>query len=331
MPEKLITYILSGLENATSCFKTFFGLTDEFKIETSVKQGDPLSPLVYICVADALHAGWKSNPLYDLNNAKTGYSFSNDPSTTVSSTGYADDAMIYAMCWAHIWMMHQWTLEFCRAHGFRISPKTKYFISSYKGESDPRWLPTENEQRIIPLSPDTEFRYLGAYISLSLSSKKQIQMINNTIMNWRWRALSQKIDSAMLASTVTEYLLPKLEIGLLYAYGISDEMCRGWTRTIIHTLAATAGMSKTATRTMSSHAFCLLAGIPDISLRTQTLRITEFFLLINSHNCISGKTTLARLCALKHKPTTQIKEVLQALFDGCLNQPQKEKPHCGHY
>ena len=64
MPEKMITYILSGLQDATSCFKTFFGLTDEFKVETSVKQGDPLSPLVYICVADALHAGWKDNPLY---------------------------------------------------------------------------------------------------------------------------------------------------------------------------------------------------------------------------------------------------------------------------
>ena len=38
-------------------------LTDEFKVETSVKQGDPLSPLVYICVADVLHAGWKDNPL----------------------------------------------------------------------------------------------------------------------------------------------------------------------------------------------------------------------------------------------------------------------------
>jgi len=51
MPEKLITYILSGLQNATSCFKTYFGLTDDFKIETSVRQGDPISPLVYICVA----------------------------------------------------------------------------------------------------------------------------------------------------------------------------------------------------------------------------------------------------------------------------------------
>src|SRR5271154_2264695 len=96
-----------------------------------------------------------------------------------------------------------------------------------------------------PLPPDTEFRYLGAYISLSLSSKKQIQIINNTIMNWRWRAIAQKIDPAMLASTVTEYLLPKIELGLLYAYGITEVMCRGWTKTILHTLASIAGMNKT--------------------------------------------------------------------------------------
>ena len=133
-------------------------------------------------------------------------------------------------------------------------------------------------------------------------------------MNWRWRAVAQKIDPAMLASTVTEYLLPKIEIGLLYAYGLSEEMCQGWTRTIIHTLANTAGMNKTLGRTMSSQAFCLLGGIPDVGLRMQTLRITEFFLLINSNNCISGKTTLARLCALKHKPPAQIKEILEVLF-----------------
>src|SRR3984885_9514720 len=161
----------------------------------------------------------------------------------------------------------------------------------------------------------TEFRYLGAYISLCLVSKKQIQMINNTIMNWRWRALAQKIDPAMLANTVTEYLLPKIELGLLFAYGISDQMCRGWTRTIIDTLAATANMTKTITRLMSVEATCCLAGIPDIGLRMQTLRITEFFLLINSSNCISGKTTLARLCALKHKSCAQMEQVLKQLFD----------------
>ena len=157
------------------------------------------------------YTGWKKNPLYV---SETGYSFSNDPATVVASTGYADDAMIYATVWADIWMMHQWSLEL-----FNISPKTKYFISSYEGKPDPRWLPGQG-QRILPQAPDTEFRYLGAYISLCLVSKKQIQMINNTIMNWRWRALAQKIDPVMLANTVTEYLLPKIELGLLFAYGI---------------------------------------------------------------------------------------------------------------
>ena len=118
-------------------------------------------------------------------------------------------------------------------------------------------------------------------------------------MNWRWKAIAQKIDPAMLATTITEYLLPKIEIGLLYAYGITQEMCKGWIRTIVHTIAHTANMDKTTAKKMNSNAFCLLAGIPDIGLRMQTLRITEFFLLINSNNCISGKTTLARLFAIK--------------------------------
>src|ERR1700734_446528 len=93
---------------------------------------------------------------------KRGYSFSNDPATVVASTGYADDAMIYATVWADLWMMHQWSLEFGRAHGFKISPKTKYFISSYEGKADPRWLPGKTE------NPPPSTR-------LCLVSKKQIQ------------------------------------------------------------------------------------------------------------------------------------------------------------
>ena len=44
LPERFVTYVLANLENATSCFKTFFGPTEEVNVETSVRQGDPLSP-----------------------------------------------------------------------------------------------------------------------------------------------------------------------------------------------------------------------------------------------------------------------------------------------
>jgi hypothetical protein len=99
LPEDFIRFVLSGLEKATSCFKTFYGLTEDFKVETSVRQGDPLSPLIYIFVVDALHEGWKNNPLY---RRETGYCFSNDKTLRISSTGYADDAMIYAETWAYL-------------------------------------------------------------------------------------------------------------------------------------------------------------------------------------------------------------------------------------
>src|SRR4051812_707858 len=65
---------------------------------------------------------------------------------------------------------------------------------------------------------------------------------------------------------------------------------------------------QTTAKNISSQAFCRLADIPDFGLRMQTLRITEFFLLINSNNCQSGKTALARLCALCHKTPHQMKE-----------------------
>ena len=68
--------------------------TDDIAVQASVRQGDPLSPLIYICITDALHEGLRRNPLFD--NCKTGYTFSNDAKLTVSSTGYADDTMTYA-------------------------------------------------------------------------------------------------------------------------------------------------------------------------------------------------------------------------------------------
>ena len=202
-------------------------------------------------------------------------------------------------------------------HGFKISLKTKYFISDYQGKNDPRWLPSvDGKENILPSCPNTEFRYLGAYISLALTSKKQIQILGDTVMNWRWRALTQKIDSAQLASTITELLLPKMEIGLLYAYGITSEMCKGWTSTIIATLSQIAGIGKPKSNltSLNAEAFCLLANFPEINLRMQTIRITEGFTLLNSANCDSGKTTRARLCALRHKSTNQMGNVLQDLF-----------------
>ena len=119
------------LDEASSCFKTFYGPTTDFEVKTSVRQGDPLSPLIYIMITDALHAGLKENPLGKVApEARSGYIFSNDHTTCVASSGYADDMIIYAESWRGIWAMHEWVREFCRAHYFKINTdKCRYIIS----------------------------------------------------------------------------------------------------------------------------------------------------------------------------------------------------------
>jgi hypothetical protein len=54
LPEKFINYILSIHSSIKATFKTYFGLTDSFTIENSIKQGDPIAPLIFVFITDAV-------------------------------------------------------------------------------------------------------------------------------------------------------------------------------------------------------------------------------------------------------------------------------------
>ena len=60
LPEEFINFVMFTLENASSCVKTWHGKTSFFKRMSSVRQGDPLAPLIYIAVTDALHCGFQN-------------------------------------------------------------------------------------------------------------------------------------------------------------------------------------------------------------------------------------------------------------------------------
>jgi hypothetical protein len=315
LPESFISYVLCNLENATSCFKTFFGPTDEFPIATSVRQGDPLSPLIYICITDALHEGLKENPIY---NEVTGYRFSNNPDLLIASTGYADDTMIYSESWRHQWMMHEWVREFCHKHGFQLNTaKCKFFISDCHPSSDSRFLwSVDGKEKIMP-KPCEPFRYLGVWLSLDLDWTKQKQVLTKLVMDWRWKAFSRKIDAAQLRASVTEYLFPRMEVGLAHA-DITQEVCDGWMSTIIYTICERGNMS--GVHNLNRKAFCILSRIPDLWMRTQTTRATELLVNLNSENGDHGKSTVARLLDLTD--SVDIYQATRALKE---NPPQRRR------
>jgi hypothetical protein len=192
---------------------------------------------------------------------------------------------------------------------FKINnSKCKYFISDFQA----RWLATEGGGKIIPTSPETHFRYLGLWLSLSLDWSKQILVLNKYIMDWRWKAKVAKVDAAQLKSSVIDYLLPRMDIGLLHA-DVTQKMCHSWQSSIVHTICERAGMSNA--NSINRKAFCLLAGLPDIWLRTQTTRATDILVNINTRYCQSGRSTMARICALAGKTCYELKDAITYLQD----------------
>ena len=206
----------------------------------------------------------------------------------------------------------EWVREFCRAHAFQINVnKTRYIISNYKGHNDPRWLFSVNgEEKIAPLPSSTHFRYLGLWISMDLDWSKQVQVLNKEVMDWRWKAFAAEVDPAHLRSWVVEYLLPRMEIGLVHA-NVTKKMCDAWTSTIITTICHRGGMSTVAT--LNKKAFLVLAEIPDIWMRTQTTRACELLVSLNTNYCEVGRSTIARLCGLAKVPARNSKLAVEEL------------------
>ena len=57
-PQVAIDYFTSTLSGASSAVATAAGPSRSFPILSSVRQGDPMAPLLFVIVADALHCGY---------------------------------------------------------------------------------------------------------------------------------------------------------------------------------------------------------------------------------------------------------------------------------
>src|SRR5689334_75578 len=90
------------------------------------------------------------------------------------------------------------------------------------------WLPSmDGKENFLPPPNSYQFRYLVFGSLLNFRWSTQIQNMNKAIMDWRWKALTTRVDPAQLKMSVTEWLIPRLEIGLLHAH-ISEKMCNAW-------------------------------------------------------------------------------------------------------
>ena len=168
-PPHIIQFVLNYLTNSQSCVTTAFGKTGYFKLENSLRQGDPLSPLLYLLCIDPLHTFLRSQATVK----GLGVVWGVPPYTERAvSIGFADDTLAINSSPEAAHRCHTIISTFFALHGLRLNyakTQARYYINSKGtqfvlnsldwgvGEQQNKW-----KGREVP------FRYLGVHARCDL-------------------------------------------------------------------------------------------------------------------------------------------------------------------
>ena len=121
MPASFILLITNSLSGLSSRIRTAYGMSAPFPVERSLRQGDPLAPLLFVLLLDALHEGLERNPF---NGQEHGLvlKMRNGGSASIPSLGYADDTAVLANSLPSLRIQNDWVHYFMAFNQMRLNP-----------------------------------------------------------------------------------------------------------------------------------------------------------------------------------------------------------------
>ena len=119
LPQSFIDLIDDSLTNLTSCVRTMYGLTDTFNVHRSLRQGDPLAPILFVILMDALHDGLEVHPLTGQRHGCT--LITSGESVYLPSLGYADDTAVIANSLPALHAQNAWVEYFMHFNTVRLN------------------------------------------------------------------------------------------------------------------------------------------------------------------------------------------------------------------
>lgn len=293
LPTTFISYVMSSLEESEAFLVTDMGTSKPFPLLTSVKQGDPLAPLIFLFVVDPLHVGLESNPLY--KGQQDGYTMRY--STKVSSIAFADDFTVISNSWEALQRLHEWVCAFFRYHHMDFNTDKSFLVHGHREEkkSTPKQLPGIQKGTFIAYKSPTEaWRHLGIELTLDLRWTKQKQNMSRTINLFRVNARINRLDLLQTAIAAKEYLIPRLDIGLTHAK-ITQDDSEVWDRQIRECV-----LSRSSVRgTISKSAFHIITGIPSLQDQRDIRLSSEAYIRLASRHPPSSQTMADRLQSIK--------------------------------
>ena len=170
LSEQSIDLICNMNNNNTADVITAFGNSDKFVIEKGVRQGDPMSPLLFNLVTTAL--------IKYIEKKYNGYRIAD---TQVKILAFADDMVLISESYEELEKMKEDLEKFCSYNKMCINAKKS--AHAYIDDKDVNYDLKIGTTSVEQLKDSGCYKYLGVQTNLKLQTSKQYEDVSKKYMN----------------------------------------------------------------------------------------------------------------------------------------------------
>ena len=283
LPDAFIRLIIDSLTNLSSCIRTPYGITRCFSVRRSLRQGDPLAPLLFVILVDALHDGLEVNPF---TNQRHGCILDYPAeSIEVSSLGYADDTNILTTSLPDLFIQNEWVQYFMRYNRLRLNPlkcelvgRNADGVPVTQAALDAHNI-TIDGVAIAPLPHDQPIRYLGVHSCFNGSWKEQQKKALAVIAKFTRLALKFHLSIRETVYMFNVFLTSRLELALHYVHGPGTST---WIKNCDRLMAGCIKHLAQSPLRLSHTALATALHFVLPSRLERSIKVSELFLRLNS-------------------------------------------------
>ena len=199
-----IQYIQSTFESTTAIKVPGQGSTSPIQFNRGVRQGDPLSPILFVAVMDEL--------LVELNNGPAGGSVADG--YRVACLAFADDLLLLADRDLDMPAMLSSVNEFALHRGMRLNPSKSraLAVAIYSGAPvvRPKSIFSIGGKKIPAVEVLDSFKYLGHHYSASGVLKPNL----SNLQSWLDNVIRSPLKPHQKMDIISTFLIPKMLYGL---------------------------------------------------------------------------------------------------------------------